>query len=202
MLVDVTGGARLLVGLAERRVAGLDLAMTIHARTGLRLGVLVGAVTAHALAPAPAVDHDCGRFSLLFAMATYAVRGREVGMRTAAVGQRLLAGVDLRTRERMAARAVGFRLVAETLDRLNLRVTDLALLLVTGDAARRRCKPYRISTKLVALSASDVLFDHVQLVTAAQTCALPRGLHLYSAAGRPMSPVGVRARQRYGKHGR
>ena len=83
VLVLVARRANMHRRFAQRRVRGLDISMTTRAITGLRRGVVVGAMTAHATAGR--VHHDGRRVALLCGVAAHAIACSEVAMWGAAV---------------------------------------------------------------------------------------------------------------------
>lgn len=189
VLVLVARGTNSNRRFAERRVRGRNLSMATGALSWFGARIFVRAVTAHATTRG--VHHDGRSIPLLHCMATHAILCSKVSVADPAIGRAesgsvyLLRGVfnpavQWRSRPRrrtgfsrrarrcagkgVAARAVGFDVIAEAMLSLGPRVNDGALLLMASGTTRGGRSSDRTAVQIVALRARHVLTHHVNLV--------------------------------------
>ncbi len=169
LMAEATGSAR---RFSLRGVRSRDVAVTGRARRGLRLVVLVRAVTTQTFVGS--VDLDRGYRPLTLGVAALAIASR-VSERRFELGS----GADRRFvtgtlgRERVASRAIGSCRRAEAFLSLFCGVLDPRLLFMASAAALGCHASDRIAGKLVAFGTRNLLVYDVDLMAAGLARGLP-----------------------------
>jgi hypothetical protein len=163
VLVLMTGGAHRGDGFASGSVRGFDVTVALGAGAGLRLLIIVRAMTLRARTRAVNFDPRC--VAVRFLVTADAVRSRKDMSGSGVFG--------FRQRERVAARAVRLRTRPKARDGGASGVLQPRLLFVARLAACGSHVAQRVPGQLVTLRALDLLVHHVDVVPTHAPSRLP-----------------------------